>query len=103
MDSAHPHIKLGEVDSTPSEIFREQIGSRLTSYMEACPATQVILIPSVRDMISRHVAFPQAMFEKDRLTELGLPKVSCLSMPCCCGKALTVLDFGRATESQTTT
>jgi DNA polymerase alpha subunit B len=40
--------------------------------MEACPATAVILIPSVRDMISRHVAFPQAMLE--RTPELGLPK-----------------------------
>ncbi len=40
--------------------------------MEASPATAVILIPSIKDMISRHVAFPQAMLE--RAPEWGLPK-----------------------------
>jgi len=34
------------------------------------------MIPSVRDLISRHVAFPQSNFEKERMADLGLPKVS---------------------------
>ena len=57
----------------PHDIFREQISSRLQRLHETSPATTVILVPSVRDIISRHMAFPQAMFDRDTL---GLPKVS---------------------------
>lgn len=75
VDSAHPKIKAGDVDKRPIEIFREQIGDRISSFVDACPGTQIIMIPSVRDLVSRHVAFPQANFEKERMAELGLPKV----------------------------
>jgi hypothetical protein len=57
----------------PHDIFREQISTRLQRLYETSPATTVILVPSVRDIISRHMAFPQAMFDRDTL---GLPKVS---------------------------
>ena len=76
VDSAHPKIKAGDVDKRPVEIFREQIGDRISSFVESCPGTQIIMIPSVRDLVSRHVAFPQANLEKERMVELGLPKVS---------------------------
>jgi DNA polymerase alpha subunit B len=73
IDSSHPLVKVGDLDETPTEIFRNQVASRLSTFTEDCPATAVIVIPSVRDMVSRHVAFPQAMLEKS--PELGLPKV----------------------------
>lgn len=73
VDASHPLIKVGDVDETPTEIFRRQISTRLTLLMESSPGTAVILIPSVRDLVSRHVAFPQTPLEKS--TELGLPKV----------------------------
>jgi DNA polymerase alpha subunit B len=59
----------------PADIFRHQIADRLIPFVERCPGTQVIMIPSVRDLISRHVAFPQSNFEKERMADLGLPKV----------------------------
>ena len=73
MDASHPLIKVGDIDSTPMELFKQQISTRLTLLMESTPGTAVILVPSVRDLISRHVAFPQTPLEKS--VELGLPKV----------------------------
>jgi len=76
VDSQHPLIQLGAVTSTPAELFRDQITSRLQRVIESSPATVIILVPSVRDMISRHVAYPQAMLDKEAL---GIPKVSLAS------------------------
>ncbi len=42
------------------------------SLIERSPATHVILIPSIKDVTSRHVVFPQSPL--DREAELGLPK-----------------------------
>ncbi|GHJ84547.1 hypothetical protein NliqN6_0949 [Naganishia liquefaciens] len=72
VDASHPLIKVGDIDSTPMELFKQQISTRLTLLMESTPGTAVILVPSVRDLISRHVAFPQTPLEKS--VELGLPK-----------------------------
>lgn len=57
----------------PIDIFKEQVSARLQRLIDASPSTVIILVPSVRDVVSRHVAFPQAMLEKEAL---GLPKVS---------------------------
>jgi len=73
IDANHPLIASGSITQMPHDIFREQISTRLQRLYETSPATTVILVPSVRDIISRHMAFPQAMFDRDTL---GLPKVS---------------------------
>ncbi|KAJ9098934.1 hypothetical protein QFC19_006158, partial [Naganishia cerealis] len=72
VDAAHPLLKVGDTDYTPAQLFREHISSRLTALLDSSPGTAVILIPSVRDLTSRHVAFPQTPLDKD--AELGLPK-----------------------------
>ncbi|WOO78183.1 DNA polymerase alpha subunit B [Vanrija pseudolonga] len=80
VDASHPHILNGKITSSPTEIFREQIASRIARINEVSPATIVILIPSVKDLISRHVAYPQAMLEREGL---GLSKaVKLLPNPC---------------------
>lgn len=56
----------------PNDIFKEQISARLQRLLDVSPATTIILVPSVRDIVSTHVAFPQAMLDKETL---GLPKV----------------------------
>ena len=61
------------MESTPTDLFREQVTSQLQRVLEQSPSTVIILVPSVRDMVSRHMAFPQAMLDKEAL---GLPKVS---------------------------
>ncbi|KAK4685108.1 DNA polymerase alpha subunit B, partial [Tremellales sp. Uapishka_1] len=80
VDSQHPMILVGNVTQTPSEIFRDKISSRLQQILDQSPGTVIILVPNVRDMVSRHVAFPQAMLEKEAL---GLSKkIKVLPNPC---------------------
>lgn len=58
---------------TPTEIFKDQITARLQRLYEASPGTKVALVPSIRDIVSRHVAYPQAALDRE---SLGLLKVS---------------------------
>ncbi|KIR70914.1 DNA polymerase alpha subunit B [Cryptococcus deuterogattii CA1014] len=71
IDSQHPIIKSCAVTETPQEIFRKQISRRLQKVVSQSPSTVIILVPSVRDVVSHHMAFPQSMLEKEYL---GLPK-----------------------------
>lgn len=59
--------------STPIELFKEHITTNLQRVLDESPGTVVILVPSVRDVVSRHLAYPQAMLDKEIL---GLSKVS---------------------------
>ncbi|WWD17758.1 hypothetical protein CI109_102199 [Kwoniella shandongensis] len=80
VDAQHPLIATGAVTQTPLDIFKDQISRRLHTLVESSPGTVIILVPSVRDLVSRHMAFPQSMLEKDTL---GLPKkVKLLPNPC---------------------
>ncbi|WVR05995.1 hypothetical protein IAU60_003023 [Kwoniella sp. DSM 27419] len=80
VDNQHPMIIAGAINQSPAEIFAEHVSRRLQRLVEASPATVIILIPSVRDIVSRHMAFPQSMLEKEAL---GLPKrVKVLPNPC---------------------
>ncbi|KIR52809.1 DNA polymerase alpha subunit B [Cryptococcus gattii Ru294] len=80
IDSQHPIIKSCAVTETPQEIFRKQISRRLQKVVTQSPSTVIILVPSVRDIVSHHMAFPQSMLEKEYL---GLPKkVKALPNPC---------------------
>jgi DNA polymerase alpha subunit B len=65
-------IATGAVLKVPTDIFRDEVTSRLQRVVENSPGTCIIVVPSVRDMVSRHVAYPQAMLDKE---QLGLPKV----------------------------
>lgn len=69
-------IATGAVLKVPTDIFRDEVTSRLQRVVENSPGTCIIVVPSVRDMVSRHVAYPQAMLDKE---QLGLPKVRAMS------------------------
>ncbi|WVO16943.1 hypothetical protein L204_104629 [Cryptococcus depauperatus] len=80
VDSQHPAIKGCAVSQTPAEIFQNQISNRLQTVVENSSATVILLVPSIRDMVSQHMAFPQSMFEKEGL---GIPKkIKVLPNPC---------------------
>lgn len=64
VSSAHPLIKAGAITQTPAEIFRSRITAPLLSVLEANPACNIILVPSVRDLVGSSVCFPQGMFDK---------------------------------------
>ncbi|KAH8917747.1 DNA polymerase alpha, subunit B [Atractiella rhizophila] len=80
LDSNHPLVRLGLLHETPHQLFKSQISSKLNSFMDSSPRSTVILVPSLRDMTSYHLAFPQSPFEKD--PALGLkPRAKMLPNP----------------------
>ncbi|EJU05826.1 DNA polymerase alpha subunit B [Dacryopinax primogenitus] len=81
IDSNHSLIRKGDVDHTPLQIFRHKVAGPLRRCMESNPGMSLVVVPSVRDLISFHSAFPQAALSDAE--ELGLPKATiCLSNPC---------------------
>lgn len=73
-------IKNIDLDGTMSTLFRMWISAPLQRLCTAIPSITVILVPSVRDAVSRHVSWPQEQLKK---AELDLPKqVKMLPNPC---------------------
>ncbi|PIL22596.1 hypothetical protein GSI_15285 [Ganoderma sinense ZZ0214-1] len=59
IDASHPSIKVGDIDSTPEEMFRTLFWSRLSEFLDSSPSSCVLLVPSTRDILSHHAVFPQ--------------------------------------------
>lgn len=81
IDSEHPLIKTGDFDleksgsgddGTLEDLFREKI----TRKINRVERSMVILIPSIRDAVSKHIAYPQDRLKRQ---ELGLQNV-CTSL-----------------------
>lgn len=82
LDLEHPMIASGDfqlpedskVDletATMTDVFRAFISSPLNHLVQQVPSITIILVPSVRDAISKHVSWPQDRFNRK---ELGLPR-----------------------------
>ena len=82
LDTEHPLIALGAIDlpsdagidpdrATLSDVFRVLIGSALKRVAQALPNVTILLVPSARDAVSRHVSWPQDALAR---RELGLPR-----------------------------
>jgi DNA polymerase alpha subunit B len=82
LDVEHPLLASGDFDIPDiqgidpdtvnlSTLFRHFISRPLQQLCIAVPNITVILVPSVRDLISRHVSWPQEQLPKK---ELGLPR-----------------------------
>ncbi|KAF2112890.1 DNA polymeras-like protein alpha/primase associated subunit [Lophiotrema nucula] len=89
IDAEHPAIRSGDIDLPPhvtqpdqatmADVFRHYISAPLQQFSQRVPTCQIILVPSLRDVASRHAAFPQDKFPKK---ELGLPKqAQCVTNP----------------------
>lgn len=65
MDTFHPYIKNGEIDSPPAQIFREHFIRNLRDYLDLSSGSIVLLVPSVRDLINNHAVFPQGEFDAE--------------------------------------
>ena len=81
-DIEHPLVASGDFDlpddpsiepdkATLNDAFRILVGKPLRDLALQVPAITIILIPSVRDVINKHVSWPQDFLEKKLL---GLPK-----------------------------
>ena len=85
-----PDVKGLENDASMSVLFRLWISAPLQRLCSAVPNVTVVMVPSVRDTISKHVAWPQEHFTNKK--ELGLPKaVKLLPNPCFISLNETVL------------
>jgi DNA polymerase alpha subunit B len=82
LDIEHPLLASGDFDLpdikgidpdtvTLSIMFRHCISSHLARLAAAVPSITIVMVPSVRDALSRHVSWPQEQLPKK---ELGLPK-----------------------------
>lgn len=82
LDLEHPLIATGDFDLpdapgldpdtvTLATMFRYWISTPLHRLAKAVPNISIILIPSVRDAVNKHVSWPQEMLVKQ---ELALPK-----------------------------
>lgn len=82
LDIEHPLLASGDFDlpdvegynpdtATLSTVFRHCITTQLQKLVAAVPSITIVLIPSVRDALSKHVSWPQEQLFK---RELGMPK-----------------------------
>ncbi|KAI2623372.1 DNA polymerase alpha, subunit B [Hypoxylon sp. NC1633] len=84
IDVDHPLIATGDFDlpedaavdpdsATMSTAFKYMISPALNRLVASNPTITILLIPSVRDVIDRHVSWPQDPFPRK---DLGLPKTA---------------------------
>lgn len=90
LDAEHPAVINGVLDlpasfpvqpdhATLTDVFRYHISLPLSQLLQSSPSTSIILVPSVRDAVARHAAFPQNKLDRK---ELGLPRgVQCVTNP----------------------
>ena len=82
LDIEHPLLASGDFDlpddpsiqpdkATLNDVFRVLIGTRLQHLAKQVPSITIIMVPSVRDAVNKHVSWPQEPFDKK---VLGLPK-----------------------------
>ncbi|BDD55963.1 hypothetical protein MAP00_001443 [Monascus purpureus] len=102
LDIEHPLIASGDFDlpdvngydpdtATLAMVFRHCITAPLQKLAAAVPSITIILVPSVRDAVSKHVSWPQEQLPKK---ELGLPKqVRMVSNPVTLSLNETVIGF----------
>lgn len=65
VDSSHPRISIGDLDTSPSTLYEARFLNPLKSFLEASPESIVLLLPSVRDLLSDHAVYPQSEYPKE--------------------------------------
>lgn len=84
LDLEHPLVASGDFEdylpsdakiqpdrATLTDVFRALVAQPIARLVAAVPTITVIMVPSLRDAISKHVSWPQDRFPK---ASLGLPK-----------------------------
>ncbi|CAG7554424.1 unnamed protein product [Fusarium equiseti] len=82
LDIDHPLIAMGDFDlpeeanydpdtATMSTVFKYLVAPAFNRLVSSNPQITIILVPSVRDVLSKHVSWPQDSIPRK---ELGLPK-----------------------------
>lgn len=90
IDIEHPKVASGDFNLLPdtnidpstatlTDVFRALVSKPLSRLAQMVPSITIILVPSVRDAVSKHVSWPQDRLQRK---ELALPKqASCVTNP----------------------
>ena len=100
LDTEHPLLSSGDfdlpdvkgLDNDPSmdALFSQWISTPIQKLCQAVPSITIIMVPSVRDVASKHVSWPQEQLTNKK--DLGLPKqVKLVPNPCFISLNETVL------------
>ncbi|OUM67965.1 hypothetical protein PIROE2DRAFT_26944, partial [Piromyces sp. E2] len=84
VDDRHPFIMNGvddEADGTadkenfplPEDIFKYYITPKINQFYQSSPHSTIILIPSLNDILSESLCFPQPPLDSNIVSLLGLP------------------------------
>jgi len=80
VDSNNEKIKTGDTDQTPTEHFHNQFTEKLHEFLESCPNSLILIVPSVRDVINNHCVYPQSPLG---VSDLSVdPRIKLLPNPC---------------------
>ena len=82
LDAEHPLIASGDFDlpddvafepdvATMNTVFKHLISPAINRLVSANPSINILLVPSVRDVVDKHVSWPQAPFSRK---DVGLYK-----------------------------
>ena len=94
LDTEHPLLASGDFDlpesknldisdpSSMSALFRAWIAAPLQKLLHANPNITILLVPSTRDAISKHVSFPQEQLTGKKELGLANKQVKLLPNPC---------------------
>lgn len=61
----HPKVKAGDLDFTPANVFKARFVDPLRAFVTTSPQSIVLIVPSVRDLVSNHAAFPQPELDSE--------------------------------------
>lgn len=94
IDTEHPKVKLGDfpvdMNNFSGYVLEDLFKEKITSQLNRITKSMVLLVPSTRDAVSKHVSFPQDRFQRKLL---GLQaNVQLLTNPCMI--ALNEIQFG---------
>ncbi|KAL4080954.1 DNA polymerase alpha/epsilon subunit B-domain-containing protein [Scleroderma citrinum] len=80
VNADHTRIAGGDTDETPKEIYNRHFCGALQDFLLHSPGSKVLLVPSVRDLISDHAVFPQCAIDAGLCN--NVPQIRCLPNPC---------------------
>ncbi|KAK6521136.1 DNA-directed DNA polymerase alpha subunit pol12 [Arthrobotrys conoides] len=94
IDTEHPKVKLGDfpvdMSTFSGYVLEDLFKEKITSQLNRITKSMVLLVPSTRDAVSKHVSYPQDRFQRKLL---GLQaNVQLLTNPCMI--ALNEIQFG---------
>ncbi|KDQ62190.1 hypothetical protein JAAARDRAFT_189548 [Jaapia argillacea MUCL 33604] len=79
IDSSHSHVKNGEINKLPTDVFRDRFTESLLQFLDVSPGSLVLILPSIKDIISDHAVFPQCELSQEFSGDI---RIHLLPNPC---------------------